>query len=237
MLSATRAFLRSIPRQPNDFVTVIIPEQIDCRRLPSYPPSEHHGKSGLLREPNVVVTDVPVVGSDDVPLGVDARALIPQRTVTLVFVSSVNDATIRAVNYAQRVSAGLGRSRRRSPTKGIGSRSSGSTGVWALDCKSGAQFRDLTGRYSFRGRPHVAHRPVVNVVISEFLVNKLRHYLLQPGARCRGSSSTIRGTRDHRHGVPYAARNREGSATRGRLGGGVVTWNARRPSRSAVGSV
>ena len=58
-------------------------------------------KAGLLREPNVVVTDVPVVIEDGAPTGVDARPLIPQRTVTLVFVSNVNDATIRAVNYAR----------------------------------------------------------------------------------------------------------------------------------------
>ena len=62
-------------------------------------------KAGLLREPNVVVTDVPVVVEDSVPGAVEARALIPQRTVTLVFVSSVNDATIRAVNYARSIGA------------------------------------------------------------------------------------------------------------------------------------
>ena len=63
-------------------------------------------KAGLLREPNVVVTDVPVVVQDRCRRGVEARPLIPQRTVTLVFVSSVNDATIRAVNYARSLGRG-----------------------------------------------------------------------------------------------------------------------------------
>ena len=69
MLSATRAYLRALPRQPNDFVTVIVPEEIReslfgylIRRR-----SLVRLKAGLLREPNVVVTDVPVVVEDSVP--------------------------------------------------------------------------------------------------------------------------------------------------------------------------
>ena len=49
----------------------------------------------------IVVTDVPVIVDEGAPVGVDARPLIPERTVALVFVSAVHDATIRAVNYAR----------------------------------------------------------------------------------------------------------------------------------------
>ena len=184
VLSATRAFLRSLPRQPNDFVTVIIPEQIReslfgylLRRR-----SVVRLKSGLLREPNVVVTDVPVVGSDDGPLGADARALIPQRTVTLVFVSSVNDATIRAVNYAQ----ALGAAETRAIYFDLDPDEAHRLQEQWFDRRLGipldiveAQFRDLTGPMLEEVRRHTSRSDtVVNVVIPEFLVNKWRHYLL-----------------------------------------------------------
>jgi hypothetical protein len=51
------------------------------------------------------VTDVPVAVEGDLPVGVDAKPFVPNRTVTLVFVSSVNDITIRAVNYASSLEA------------------------------------------------------------------------------------------------------------------------------------
>ena len=38
-------------------------------------------------------------------MGADGRPLIPQRTVALVFVSAIHDATVRAVNYAQSLGA------------------------------------------------------------------------------------------------------------------------------------
>jgi hypothetical protein len=53
----------------------------------------------MLREPEVVVTDVPIRAAKKEHRA--GRPLIPQRTVTLVFVSGVNDVTVRAVNYAR----------------------------------------------------------------------------------------------------------------------------------------
>jgi amino acid transporter len=184
VLSAIRAYLRALPRQPNDFVTVIVPEEIG-ESLFSYllrRRSVVRLKAGLLREANVVVTDVPVVVEDSVPIGVDARPLIPQRTVTLVFVSSVNDATIRAVNYARSIGAAETRAiyfdldpdeAHRLEQQWFDRR----LGI-PLDIV-GAPFRDLTGpmldevrRYTIRADT------VVNVVIPEFLVNRWRYYLL-----------------------------------------------------------
>jgi hypothetical protein len=105
-LEALRAYLAGIARGPDDFVTVIVPELVR-ERLPFYL-LRHRSlvrlKAGLLREPNVVVADAPVLVQDG-STGVDARPLIPNRTVALVFVSSVHDATVRAVNYARSLGA------------------------------------------------------------------------------------------------------------------------------------
>ena len=66
---------------PDDFVNVVIPEMV--RGRPARATCVRRRdlvrlKAGLLREPNVVVTDVPVVVAEDEPTAdVDARPLIP----------------------------------------------------------------------------------------------------------------------------------------------------------------
>ncbi|MFN8233061.1 MAG: hypothetical protein U0V56_06210 [Actinomycetota bacterium] len=55
-------------------------------------------KGSLLFEPGVVVTDVPFVPELEEVRG--GRALEPERSVVLVPVSGVHDATVRAVSYA-----------------------------------------------------------------------------------------------------------------------------------------
>jgi amino acid transporter len=107
-----RAYVQSLSLQPSDFVTVIVPEVVRESSLLGYLVRNRdlvRLKAAMLRESNVVVTDVPVVEVGDHAAGVDARPLIPARTVTLVFVSSVNDVTIRAVNYARALDAGVTR--------------------------------------------------------------------------------------------------------------------------------
>jgi hypothetical protein len=107
LLEAVRRYARGIERAPEDFVNVVIPETVEgsllgylVRRAALI-----RLKAGLLRERNIVVTDVPVLVDEGRPVGVDARPLIPERTVALVFVSAVHDATIRAVNYAETLEA------------------------------------------------------------------------------------------------------------------------------------
>jgi amino acid transporter len=107
LLDAVRRYVRGIERAPEDFVNVVIPEMVEgsllgylLRRA-----SLIRLKAGLLRERNIVVTDVPVIVDEGRPIGVDARPLIPERTVALVFVSAVHDATVRAVNYAETLEA------------------------------------------------------------------------------------------------------------------------------------
>ena len=107
VLEAVRGYLRRLARGPRDFVTVVLPELI---RNPSLlylarRPDLVRLKAGLLREPNIVVTDVPVSVEQGVPVGVDGRPLIPERTVALVPVSRINKATTRAVEYARSLRA------------------------------------------------------------------------------------------------------------------------------------
>jgi hypothetical protein len=104
LLNDLRAYVRSIDREEWDFVNVVVPETITRPGLPSYLVRNRELirlKAGLLREQGAVVTDVPVVAQDGQPFGVHGRPLPPQRTVVLVFVVGVNDATTRAVNYAR----------------------------------------------------------------------------------------------------------------------------------------
>jgi amino acid transporter len=100
-VEALADYVRSIPRDRGDLVNVVIPEVfrstslLAAIRTPTF-----LLKLRLLREAQVVITDVPVLQEGDRPVGVDARALIPSRIEALLFVSSVHDGVIRAINYA-----------------------------------------------------------------------------------------------------------------------------------------
>jgi amino acid transporter len=184
LLGRVRTYVASIPREPDDFITVIVPELV-TGRMSSYVVRSREVvrlKAGLLREPNVVVSDVPVLLEGGRIVDVDGRPLIPARIVTLVFVSAVNDATVRAVKYA--ISLGAGQTRAvyfdldpEAPDK-----------IWEEWAKRGipipldvveTPFRDLTGPMldevrSFTSRPDT----VCAVVMPEFVVPKWRHLLL-----------------------------------------------------------
>jgi hypothetical protein len=94
-------------RTPEDFINVVVPEMVQPSLLRYVVGRSQliRLKAGLLRERNIVVTDVPIVVSEDEPTPRQLRPLIPARTVALAFVSSVNDATKRAVNYAETLEA------------------------------------------------------------------------------------------------------------------------------------
>ena len=133
-------------------------------------------KNSLLHEPNVVVTDVPVVTRDSGPDGVDARPLIPLRTVTLVFVSSVNEVTIRAVNYAQSIGAAETRAiyfdLDPDEAHELEQRWFDARLEIPLDIV-GAPFRDLTGPMLDEVRRYTERADtVVNVIIPEFVVHR-----------------------------------------------------------------
>jgi amino acid transporter len=92
---------RSAPRLRGEFLTVVIPEQLSERSLVAALRNRDVFalKLRLLRERRIAVTDVPVLVEGRGPV-VDPRPLLPKRLVTLVLVSGIHDATIRAVNYA-----------------------------------------------------------------------------------------------------------------------------------------
>jgi hypothetical protein len=186
MLEAMREYLQAIPRDHDDFATVVVPELIQDR-LSVYLLRKNElirAKVGLLREPNTVVTDVPVLteGPDASPLAVDGKALIPQRTVALVFISGVHDAAVRAVNYARTLQT--------AQTRVI---------HFALDPEQSGQiieewsrlgvpvpleiveapFRDLSGPMLKEVRNVTAREDTVAaVIVPEFIVPKWRHLVL-----------------------------------------------------------
>jgi amino acid transporter len=104
-VNAVLQYVRSIPRAPGDFVTVVIPElYTKASLLAAVRRGTTFGlKVRLLREPDVVITDVPVLltpGTEG-----DQSPLIRERTVALVLVSAAHDGTVRALNYARSLQA------------------------------------------------------------------------------------------------------------------------------------
>jgi amino acid transporter len=88
-------YLWSLPRGESNFVTVVIPELFHHRSLLAAAErrTELSLKLRLLREPGVVITDVPVLARNgDQPL--------PERAACRLLVSGAHAASLRAVNYA-----------------------------------------------------------------------------------------------------------------------------------------
>jgi hypothetical protein len=105
VVPALKRFLRSIPREENDFVTVVIPEEVTTG-LTMYLLRRTQAlriKTGLLFEPGVVVSDVPLlpIEKEAVARGPAERPLELARNVCIVPISAVHDATIRALVYAK----------------------------------------------------------------------------------------------------------------------------------------
>ncbi len=103
-------YVRAIPREARDFVTVVVPEQLTKRSLiAAVRNRQSFGlKLRLLGEPQVVISDVAVLAerrAGDGSPTVAPRPTIPRRTEALVFISSVNDASLRALSYARSLRA------------------------------------------------------------------------------------------------------------------------------------
>jgi amino acid transporter len=173
-----RRFIASMDLGPHDVVNLIVPELVTEGSLPSYVLRRSNLvrlKASLLRLPHVVVTDVPVVTTGDGPRGVDARPLIPHRTVALVFLSSVNDLTIRAVNYARSLDAGLTRAIYFDLDPEAAHRLEAAWFDAGLEVPLDiveAPFRDLTGPMLEEVRRYSSDPgTVVNVIVPEVIVN------------------------------------------------------------------
>ncbi|HJR96981.1 MAG TPA: APC family permease [Actinomycetota bacterium] len=167
----------TIDRGPDDFVTVVVPELLRPQGLFSYLVRSRdlvRLKASMLRVPNVVVTDVPFVLDEGSPSGAGGKPLIPRRTVTLVFLSSVSDVSVRAVNYARAIDASV----TRAVYFDLDPEAPLEVGADWLDIVEGvpldiveAPFRDLSIPMVEEVRRYT-ERPdtIVNVVIPEYIV-------------------------------------------------------------------
>jgi amino acid transporter len=198
LVRGVRSFITQCARAPEDFLTVVVPERVSGSSLARYVVDNRELvrlKASLLREPGIALADVPVttaVGIDGVTNGhMDAaghvdganrRVVSPERTVGLVFVSGVHDASIRAVNYARSLHA--------LETRAVyfaldHDKVEGVIDDWFerqpgidLDIVD-APFRDLTGPMLDEVR-HFTSQPntVVSLVVPELIPRRPPHYLL-----------------------------------------------------------
>lgn len=98
------SFAKALGTGPGEFVTVVVPETLPGKSLlGAIRLTTFRLKSRLMSVPGVVVTDVPIVGG--AARDGNDRALPPHRIEALVLVSRVDDATVRAVNYARALRA------------------------------------------------------------------------------------------------------------------------------------
>jgi amino acid transporter len=97
-LDAVLEYVWSFPHGEGDFVTVVIPELFRRPSLVSavMRRSTFSLKLGLLREPGVVVTDVPKLTG-----ATDGEWIEPRRAVGIVPVASVHAGSLRALVYAR----------------------------------------------------------------------------------------------------------------------------------------
>jgi amino acid transporter len=99
---ALRRYLRELRSGDDGFVTLVIPEIVEARGWREYlrGRSSLWLKASLMFEPGIVVTDVPLVPGESAPDPGAQRPLEPSRSVVLIPISEVHDATVRAVDYA-----------------------------------------------------------------------------------------------------------------------------------------
>ncbi len=86
--------LWALPRGESSFITLVVPELFRRRSLVSaVRRPEFSVKLRLLREPGVVVTDVPLLAPDH-------KLELPRRAVCRILISGAHAASMRAANYA-----------------------------------------------------------------------------------------------------------------------------------------
>jgi hypothetical protein len=180
LLRPVRGYLRAHPRHQLDFVTVVVPEVVKDSLL-VYMLKRWQTirlKTKLLREPNVVVTSVPFIqGVEEVHTGLEH-----ERVEALVFISSVHNASIRAVSYARSLKPATVRVIHialdpENTSKMI--EDWAATGLPVMLEVVEAPFRDLTTPMITEIQ-RVTSRPgtLAAVVIPQFVVSKWRHWPL-----------------------------------------------------------
>jgi amino acid transporter len=104
-----RSYVRSIRRDPGrEFITVVVPEELSNSSLLQFArrTSSFWLKASLLYEPDVVVTNVPLLPEGRSFASAHAEQPVePVQSVVLIPVSAVHAATARAVGYAKSLNA------------------------------------------------------------------------------------------------------------------------------------
>jgi amino acid transporter len=186
MIRALRAYLRALEHGPLDFVTVIVPEAISGSSWWDIATRQRFAlllKAVLLFLPGVVVTDVPSLPDDDA--SADRRedcTLEPSRSVVLIPVSAVHDATVQAIVYAKTLNAARVEGLFLATDHDEVPRMLEDWAKWEIDVPLtviDAPFRDLgpptleeVRRYTGRGDT------VVTVVLPEILVTRWWEFIL-----------------------------------------------------------
>jgi amino acid transporter len=102
LLRLAKRMVRELREAPDDFVTVMIPEDVEggLWRQILRQRAVFVLKAGLLFEPGSVLTDVPFLAEWETKTAHE-RPVEPERSVVLVPVAGVHDGVVRAIVYAR----------------------------------------------------------------------------------------------------------------------------------------
>lgn len=180
-----KEFVRAKRREltPDDFLTLVVPEILETRSFFEIilHPRLHRLKAAMLTEPGVQILDIPVLQEDIDPEMDDAQE--PARNYVCVLVSSVHNATLHAIEYAETLQA----TDIRAVSFGLDPEATEKLGNDWLNARiphpleiEDSPYRDI-GRsltnYIKQFEADGLHR-VVTVVLPEFVVEKRRHQIL-----------------------------------------------------------
>jgi amino acid transporter len=181
-----RAYLKGLEHGEMDFVTVIVPEAVSGSSWWELVTRQRFAillKAALLFLPGVVVTDVPFVPAARIAAERDpSRTLEHNRSVVLIPVSAVHDATVQAIVYAKSLNAARIEALFLAADHDEVPRMLEDWATWEIDIPLSvidAPFRDLgpptleeVRRYTGRGDT------IVTVVLPEILVTRWWEFLL-----------------------------------------------------------
>ena len=182
---ALRRYLHMLPRHDDEFITVVVPETLSSHSMLQFLRTRAtlFLKTALLFEPGIVITNCPLLPEGRAAAATfAAHPVEPERSVVLVPLSAVHDATVRAVAYAKSLRPTL--------IEGLFFASDPEEvdpiledwAGWRLDVPLtvvDAPFRDVKGPLLGEIRRHTAHpSTLVTVVLPEFIVRRWWEHLL-----------------------------------------------------------
>jgi len=104
LIDPIRSYVRGMNVAEDEVITVVMPEVYETKGRREFVRRRRALllKAGLLFERRVVVTDVPVLAEENTVTS--TRPVVPTRTIAIVLVSAVHNATLRALEYARSLS-------------------------------------------------------------------------------------------------------------------------------------